>query len=76
VIFIGAVVDGAVAEGLVPTGAGFPPQAAVTTISDHPAPIADRRNAMFTRVILNDSPEPRLNISASVDATGPQLALQ
>jgi DNA-binding NarL/FixJ family response regulator len=53
VIFIGAVLDGAAAEGLVlVTGAGFPPQAAVSTTTDNPAPIADRRAAMFTHMIL------------------------
>jgi len=57
VIFIGVVLDGAAAEALVlVTGAGFPPQAAASMVTDNPAPIADKRAAMFTHVILNDSP--------------------
>ena len=64
-IFIGAVLDGAAAEALglvlVP---GFPPQAAVSTTTDHPAPIADRRAAMFTHMILHASPESTLNVLA------------
>jgi hypothetical protein len=76
VIFIGAVWDG-VADALVfGVGAGFPAQAAVSTTNDHPAPITDRRAAMFTPVILNNSPEWPLNVSASVDAAGAELALQ
>jgi hypothetical protein len=76
VIFIGAILDG-VADALrFGAGAGFPPQAAVNRTTDQPAPIADRRAAMFTHVILNASPEPRLNTSAAVDATRAELALQ
>jgi hypothetical protein len=52
VIFIGAVLD-AVADALgFGAGAGLPPHAAVNRTTDHPAPIADRRAAMFTHVIL------------------------
>jgi hypothetical protein len=76
VIFIGALLDG-VADALgFGADAGVPPQAAVNRITEHPAPIADRRAAMFTQLILNGSPEPGLNISASVDAAGAELALQ
>jgi hypothetical protein len=54
VIFIGAVLDGAAADGLLPvTGAGLPPQAAVITTTDNPAPIADTCAAMFTHVMLH-----------------------
>ena len=56
-IVIGAVLDGAAAEALVlVTGAGFPPQAAASMITDNPALIADRRTAMVTHMILNGSP--------------------
>jgi hypothetical protein len=62
---MGAVLDGAAAEALVlVTGAGFPPQAAANTTTDNPAPIADRRAAMFTHLILNASPESTLNVLA------------
>ena len=68
-IFIGAVRDG-VADALgFGAGAGLPPQAAVSTTTDHPAPTADSRAAMFTHFIVNASPESRLNFSP-VDATG------
>ena len=68
-IFIGAVLDGAAAEGLVlVTGAGFPPQAAASRTTDNPAPIADRRAAMFTHMILNASPESTLNVLADTRA--------
>ena len=64
-IFIGAVLDGAAAEALVlVTGAGFPPQAAASMTTDNPAPIADRRAAMFTHTILHASPESTLNVVA------------
>jgi hypothetical protein len=76
VIFIGAPLD-RVADALVfGAGAGFPPQAAVNRTTEHPAPIADRRAALFTQPILTLSPEPGLNISDSVDAAGAELALQ
>ena len=53
VIFIGAAVDG-VADALgFGAGAGFPPQAAVITTTDNPAPIADTCAAMFTHVMLH-----------------------
>jgi hypothetical protein len=53
VIFIGAALDG-VADALgFGAGAGFPPQAAVNTTTNHPAPIADKRAAMFTQSILD-----------------------
>lgn len=74
-IFIGALLDGAAAEGLVlVTGAGFPPQAAASTTTDNPAPIADRHAAMFTHMILNASPEAMLNVLADTRTrchTGP-----
>jgi hypothetical protein len=52
VIFIGAVLDGAADALGFGAGAGFPPQAAARTTTDHPAPIADRRAAKFTHMIL------------------------
>src|SRR6478672_7915892 len=64
VIFIGAVLDGAADALGFGAGAGFPPQAAVNTTTDHPAPIADRRAAMFTHMILHASPESTLNVLA------------
>ena len=51
-IFIGAVLDGAADALGFGAGAGFS-QAAVSMTTDHPAPIADRRAAMFTQVILH-----------------------
>ena len=59
------MLDGGAAEALVlVTGAGFPPQAAPNTTTDNPAPIADRRAAMFTDMILHASPESTLNVLA------------
>jgi len=52
VIFIGTVLDDAEGAVGLGAGAGLPPQAAVSAITDHPAPIADKRTAMFTHVIL------------------------
>jgi hypothetical protein len=53
VIFIAAVLDG-VADALgFGAGAGFPPQAAVNRTTEHPAPIIDRRAALFTQSILD-----------------------
>jgi hypothetical protein len=54
VIFIGAVPEGAADALGFGAGAGLPPQAAVSTITDHPAPVADSRAATFTHFILNE----------------------
>jgi hypothetical protein len=65
VILIGAVLDWAADALGFGAGAGFPPQAAASTTTDHPAPIADSRAAMFTHMILNASPESTLNVLAA-----------
>jgi hypothetical protein len=76
VIFIGAVVDWAADALEFGAGVGLPPHAAVSTTTDHPAPITDRRAAMFTVVILNTQAESKLNALVAVDPTGAICVLQ
>jgi hypothetical protein len=56
VIFIGALLDGVPDAVGFGAGAGFPPQAAVNRTTADPAPIADKRAALFTHLILDASP--------------------
>jgi hypothetical protein len=76
VISIGTVLDGAADALEFGGGAGFPPHAAVSTTTDHPAPITERRAALFTIVILNAEAESKLNALAAVDPMAAILVLR
>ena len=75
VIFIGALLEGTEEAPGFGAGAGLPPQAATSTITDQTAPIADRRAAMFMHGTLDPPSESRPNFLA-VDAAGAELVLQ